>query len=478
MSNLKLMFLIHLFFPFCNLFAQADSGLISLQQIPDKYFKDTEKKIDNYTHRISSKTKKTLIKLARWETKIQRLMQKANPEVAAKLFNPEQLSFRKMLDNYQKGEETLVRNMRQYDQYTDELLTQIKFLQTKTDQVDEGRKQVIGEVEESALLLEKEELRSQTLQKAINERKKQLISEAVNHLKNTKYLQKINKENYYYIETLKNYKSLLTDETKREELLKKTLFGIPAFKKFMNDNSRWGSIFGVSSANTIAQNLPGLQTRASLTSQLQDRLGSNGPNAIQNFQQVLQKGQNELNALKNRLTGVLQPAKEEGLPDFKPNNQKTKTFAQRLEYGFNIQFEKKINFYPSSTSIAFTIGYKLSDKFSTGLGLSGKIGLGQGLDKLKFTAEGLGLRSYLDWKYKKKLFLTTGYEQNLNRSIKNFSTLGKASLWNQSALIGLSKQVQGPGKRKGKIQVLYDLFASKNIPATNPIKIRTCINLK
>ena len=316
------------------------------------------------------------------------------------------------------------------------------------------------------------------MEKAIIARKKELISAALTQLKNTRYLQKINKETFYYAETVKNYKSLLTKPEKREEFIKQTLSRIPAFKKFMNDNSQWGSMFGSPGSTSPAQNLPGLQTRASLNSILQERMGSNGPNSLQNFQHALQKGQAELASVKNKLLGAAKPQEIEGLPNFKPNNQKSKTFFQRLEYGVNIQFEKSKTLYPATANVGLSIGYKLSDKFSTGVGLSGVLGMGTGWDKVKITGEGIGIRSYLDWKFKKNLFVSSGFEQNFTQRIHSLNNLTTSDPWNQSALIGLTKRVKTLKQKGGKIQVLFDVFAHRQIPAGNPIKVRTGFDLK
>lgn len=478
MSAQKLLFLILLFIPLCDLFAQQDSVFQALQQLPSKYYKNVEKKIDVYSKRVTSKTTKTLKKLTKWENKIRRILEKTNPEIASKLFNPDHITFASILESYQKSEVIISEAKKTYDEYTDELVTRVKFLHLISDSSDVAKSKLINSVNVSALSLQKLESENLLLQKMIADRKKELISVALNHLKSNKYLKKVNKYSYYYVESIKNYKSLFSNPEKREEFVKHTLACIPAFKKFMNDNSQWGSMFGIQSSSISTQNLPGLQTRATLSSILQNRLGSNGPNSLQSFQNALQKGQAEIASLKNRLLGSAPAQEIEGLPNFKPNSQKTKTFLQRIEYGFNIQFEKSNNLFPATSAVAFTLGYKLNDKFSTGLGLSTTIGLGDGWDKVKITGQGVGIRSYLDWKFKKSLFISSGFEQNYNHRINSINGLGNNELWNQSALIGLTKQVKAGKNKTGKFQILVDLLAYKQIPAGNPIKIRTGVNLK
>jgi hypothetical protein len=40
------------------------------------------------------------------------------------------------------------------------------------------------------------------------------------------------------------------------------------------------------------------------------------------------------------------------MPEFKPNNQKTKSFWKRMEYGLNIQSQKTNAFLPTTSDIA------------------------------------------------------------------------------------------------------------------------------
>src|SRR5690606_4534375 len=75
--------------------ATEDSAQI--EKIPIDYIQNVDKKIDKYTHRITNRTEKALEKLSRWENKIQKLLQKADPATAEKLFGPGQPTFSSVL---------------------------------------------------------------------------------------------------------------------------------------------------------------------------------------------------------------------------------------------------------------------------------------------------------------------------------------------------------------------------------------------
>lgn len=84
---------------------------------------------------------------------------------------------------------------------------------------------------------------TEAIEQFIKERKNQLIDEAVKYIGKSRYLQKINKESYYYVETLRNYKEIFSDKKKAEELALKILNKIPAFQKFAEKNSMLAGLF-------------------------------------------------------------------------------------------------------------------------------------------------------------------------------------------------------------------------------------------
>jgi len=332
--------------------------------------------------------------------------------------------------------------------------------------------------------LEDEEGKSEAIQQFIKERKKQLIEQAFIHIGKSKYLTKINKESYYYVETLKNYKELLSYSKKAEQTAKTILNKIPAFQQFMQKNSMLASLFGQPgdplSANTAS--LAGLQTRASFQSLIQDRIASGGPNAQQVFTENLQAGQAALNNLKNKmLNAAAGVGGSEGgeLPDFKPSETKSKTFKQRLEYGFNLQFAKSISLLPTTSDIALSAGYKINDKSTIGVGASYKLGMGS-IRHIKFTHEGIGLRSFIDWKLKKQFFITGGYELNHRAQFENITQLKNYDAWQRSALIGLTKKINIKTKwfKTTNIQLLYDLLSYQHVQVSQPVLFRVGYSFK
>lgn len=459
---------------------QLDSTLESLKNIPTKYVSNIENKIDKYSNRITSKTEKTLTKLSNWENKIKSILEKVSPETAAKLFGPNQTTFSSLLKNIQEGKAVVAGYRAKYNEYRDKLTTSIKYLEKQKDDLNKKLIQPINNTKKKLIELEEDVSTTEAVEKFIKERKKQLINEAVKYIGNSKYLTKIDKEAYYYIETLRNYKELFSDKDKVEKLAIKILNKIPAFTKFVQENSMLASLFRIPTGSDGSyRNLAGLQTRESVQALIQGRVSAGGPNAQQQMTQNLQQAKTELNNLKDKILKAGGESSDAGIPNFKPNMQKTKTFLQRLEYGSILDFDKANGYIPAAANIGLTIGYKLNDKSVVGIGASYKMGIGN-IERIRITHQGIGLRSFIDWKLKKQFFVSGGFEMNYNASFKRIQELKDYSGWQQAGLIGISKKISAKTKliKGAKVQVLYDVLASQHIPKTQPFVFRIGYNIK
>ena len=486
MSLKKLGMLLLLITAFCSSIAQTDSALQTLEKFPKKYFDVTEKKVNQYTERITGKTEKTLTKLSRWENKIKTLLQKVNSEAADRLFAPGQMSFSQALEEYRKGQTVVAGYKAGYDKYRDDLTTQLKYLEEKKELLDKRYMEPLKKSKAVISKMEADVQQTEAMKQFIKERKKQLLEEAMKHLGNNKYLQKINKESFYYTETLRNYKEIFNDSKKAEETALTILNKIPAFQKFMRENGMLASLFGppggsVPPSGGGGGSLAGLQTRASVNSLIQNRISAGGPNAMQTVQQNLQQAQAELSKLKDQIlkaggnsAGGETPPPGVGVL----NMQKTKTFLQRLEYGMNFQPEKNNNIIPGALNVGLSVGYKLNGKSVVGLGLNYKLGVGR-IEKIRFSHQGIGLRTFMDWKIKKQFFVSGGYELNHLASFKNIAALQDADAWQQSALLGISKKIVMKSKfiKGGKLQLLYDFLWKEQVPVSKQWVVRVGYNL-
>jgi len=310
------------------------------------------------------------------------------------------------------------------------------------------------------------------LQQTLQQQQQQLMSQLQQYDFLQKDLLKLNKTAYYYAARVKNYKELFHDPKKAEAEALKQLRKLPAFNRFMQEHSALAGLFrlpaGYDSPGGSTPDLQGLQTRAMVEQEIQQRLAGGGPNAQQQLSQQMQAARDKLQQLKDKLPGGGSTAE---MPNFKPNELKSKTFLQRLDFGGNMQFARSGTYFPTTSDLAGQVAYRLTEKGSVGLGASYRLGLGQDIRHINLSSEGMGLRSFLDYRLRYGIYVNGGFEQNYNTGFRGLQGL-KPDLWTGSALLGLSKKYQVSDKLKGSIILLYDFLHRQHFPETEAFKFR------
>ncbi|WP_430902466.1 hypothetical protein [Paraflavitalea sp. sgz302552] len=285
-------------------------------------------------------------------------------------------------------------------------------------------------------------------------------------------LKKLSKDYYYYGQMVADYKQVLNDPLKQQELVLKVIRKVPMFSEFFSKHSELASLFPNNGNIGTAAGLVGLQTTAMVRQGIQGQLQGASTAQINALQQQITQAQQELKQLKQKLSQMTSGNSEMEVPDFTPNSMRRKPFAKRLEYNANIQSTRNTPFWPTTSDIGLGLGFKLNDRSVIGLGASYKLGWGRDIRNIKITHEGLGLRSYIDWRLKGSFYLSGGYEQNYRQRIENISLLKQTDYWQQSGLLGLSKKIAVKKKMKTDIKLLFDFLYRQHVPETQPILFR------
>jgi hypothetical protein len=313
--------------------------------------------------------------------------------------------------------------------------------------------------------------------------RRQLLEKALQDNGLSKQADRIGKEAFYFEEGAKAIEEKLSVADHWETKALEALRNSNAFRNFFRSNSELAGLFPAPpvSANGNTQ-LPGLQTRNSINALLTRQFGASRA-ATQALREQVSSAQQQLREIQNKLlqlkSGSINTGGDNPLPSrYKLNAQKSKSFIQRLEYGFNIQTVKAAHSFPASGNLGLSLGYKISDGGSVGIGAAFKLGLGHGWDHIRLSGEGVGLRSYAEQKLKGKIFLAGGYEWNYQQSLASLASLPGISKWQQSGLIGLSKKYQAGKKIKGSMQLLWDFLSYQQVPHAQPIVFRIGYALK
>lgn len=446
-----------------------DTALAPNAPLPAAYLDKVSGRISSIEQKLDKHTLKALTALEKQEQKMRSKLARLDSAKAKEVFNDIQEHYSSIKQKLEHPE-----GLTSYIPYFDTLKTSLKFLSqhkellSKADDIEDKLEGTLSKVKG----LENSLAGAETVKAFIQERKAYL-KEQLQNLPFTKELQKLNKQAYYYTAQIAEYKEIIKDPKKIErkaiELLSKTKL----FQDFIQKNSQLASLFGVPGDDpTSSASLAGLQTTAQVNSLIQGRLASGGPGARAVLRENMQAAQDQLTQLKDKVAKLGNEGSSMDVPDFKPNQQKTKSFLKRLEWGSNLQTVKGNRFFPVTSDIGLSIGYKLNDKSVVGVGAVYKLGWGSGWENIRITHQGVALRSYMDYKIKGSLYISGGYEQNYRSEFQNIEQLKNYSAWQTSGLIGLSKKYKVSSKLKGNMQLLWDFMSNRQIPKTQAILFR------
>jgi hypothetical protein len=455
---------------------------------PATFSTKVQNKYAGLEDRVTKQSVKYLERLAKKEKKIKRKLAKVDSAKAEQTFGDIDVQYGKMIASINTDSAPVKRGSGAYIPMVDSVKTSLAFLNQNNSvlvQSKEVQDKLKGSLAQVNQLQGKLQQADQV--KAFIQQRKQQIKGSLGQITSlpkglANEFTGFQKEAYYYSAQLKEYKDMLNDPEKMVQKGLSLLNKLPAFTNFMKQNSELASLFRLPDNYGTPASLAGLQTRSMVQQQIQNQLAGGGPNAQQMLQQNLQAAQSQLNTLKdklNKLGGDSGSSDDLDMPDFKPNMQRTKSFWQRLEYGSNLQTAKS-NFFPITTDVGLSIGYKLNDKNTIGIGASYKMGWGQDIKHIHITNQGMGLRSYIDIKLKGSFYLSGGLEFNyqpINSDSLNTNTVmhwNEIASWSKSGLIGVSKIVSIKSKffKKTKLQLLFDFLSYGQVPRTQPIKFR------
>jgi len=463
--------LLFLYLPL-NAHVLADSTLVPVQQLPPQYFSQVGAKAQSVDEALTKKTTQYLNKLSRIEAKLLRKLSKTDTAAAGKI---PPLNYQQLASQMQASGTNINRTAATYVSSLDTLSTTLKFLQTQSGALGSltNAGGQLSQASSQVQLLQAHLDETTLVQQYISARKQQLsqllsqythlppgVAQAFANFKAT---------GYYYRQQIEQYKAMLNDPQKTEQAAIAVLSRLPAYQNFLARNSLLASLFQLPAGYGSGNSLQGLQTRDQVQQQLQQQVGGGGGQAVQ---QQLEGAQSQVTSMQNGLSKYGAGGQDLDMPDFKPNSQKTKSILKRLQYGFNVQFAKSTYDFPLTGNLGLSVAYKLNDKSTIGVGASYNIGLGSGWNDMQFSSQGLGLRSFMDWKIKKTYYVTGGYELNYMSQFSKISQLQDRSAWQPSLLVGLEKKYKISSKLQGNLQLLFDALYRQEIPQGQMIKFR------
>jgi hypothetical protein len=451
-----------------------------ISPLPSKYLENISDRATSLEQQLDKQSIKAVTRLQRQEERMRRKLLKIDSVKAVELFGSSQQQYDKLKQRVEK-----TGSFKYYIPSLDTLTTSLEFLKQNPQLLANIKqaKDKLGTAFNKVNGLDAQFQKAAEIRKFLRERQA-FLKQQLQQAGFAKEFKKWNKQVYYYSQQVNDFKSLLKDHKKAERKALDLLSKTKLFRDFLRKNSQLASLFrlpGDPGDPTAQVSLAGLQTRAQVNAIIQQQVSAGGQNAQQQFSQNLQQAHNQLNDWKNKLSQSGRSGSDDIMPEgFKPNNQKTKSFLQRMELGTSIQSQKSNSYFPATSDIGLSIGYKLNDKSVLGIGASYKIGLGKSIRHINITHQGVGLRSFMDWKIKGSFWMSGGYEMNYRNEFNRIDVLKDLDAWQQSGLIGLSKIISLQTKlfSKTKLQLLWDFMSYQQLPRTQPILFRVGYTIK
>jgi hypothetical protein len=441
---------------------------------PSKFFSRIQSKTASLDVQLTRQTEKYLQKVAKREARLQKKLFKVDSSAAKTLFAGSANQYTALSQKMatESGSSGL-HFSGEYQAYTDSLQGILKFLSDKP-----GAASTLAQLK----TLQAKMQNAEQIKGYIRDRK-QIIFQYIQQHANLKGLLGkdyggMNRDIYEYSQQVRAYKEMLNDPDKvtKEALI--LLNKLPDFQAFMTQNSQLAGLFGLPANYSDPANLAGLQTRSQVAALINQQVSTGGEGGQAALQANLQSAQSQLEGYKDKLSKLGNGSGDIDMPDFKPNNEKTKKFWQRLEVGTNFQTTRNNYYFPTVSDFGLSVGYHLSGGSTIGLGASFKLGLGNGIQHIAFSGQGVGLRPFfIDVKIKGNFFLSGGLEYNYTTPFSSNQQLRKWDNWKKSGLLGVSKAVSMKSRvfKKTKVQLLWD-FLSYQVPKTQAVLFRISYN--
>jgi hypothetical protein len=295
----------------------------------------------------------------------------------------------------------------------------------------------------------------------------------------------IDKQVFYAKEKIKVFKQINDEPSKVEEQALEILQGQQGFDKWMDQASGRKMPSGSLGASELEK--MGYQTKRQIKEQLQQKLGSNLGGIQQSMGKQISDYQDRLKDVK-AATGTLKQSKQSlrqlkntNKPSFNINPMRAMPFSKRIEKQWNFQTNRAtVDGNPAMLQLSAMAGFKHTPKLIYGAGIATSIGLGRNWNNIKFSFEGLGVRTFAEWQWLYGIGAYAGYERmfKLAAFINAYETIPQqkenthsTSTYNESILIGLTKRYRINDRMKGSIQVLYDIWY-KDKGLRTPIQLR------
>lgn len=453
---------------------EAPAAFSSILSFPEDLEKHVGKKANKLAQGLTRSTEKYLLKLRKKELNMQKKVARKDSVAAKEIFGDVKSKYQSFIQRLKTPGSEQNSQQNDYLAHVDSMKTALGFIISQRSKLNNNPLpfKMVESLKNYSDIQEKFN-GVRDVQQFLSDRHS-LFESAITKYGLTKSLLKYKKELFYYRGKVREYKAILKDPLKAESKILQYVRNSPAFKNFFNKHSELASLFRLpGDAPVDVANLQGLQTREMLMQTLEQRFGG-GLNMQQYLQANMVDSRTLISTIKEKINATGSGSTDSDMPDFTQNSEKTKAFAKRLVLGSSLNTVKGRSYFPVTTDIGLSVGYKLNSKSVAGLGASYKMGWGKDFKHIAISHQGVGLRSFVDYRLKRSFWLTGGFEMNYLSSFHSVVELKDYSAWQQSGLLGVSKKISLRSKllKKSQVQLLWDFLSYRQVPQTSPFIYR------
>ncbi len=314
---------------------------------------------------------------------------------------------------------------------------------------------------------------NQDINKLIGQRTSYLKGIQGDGSKKVKGIKSISKQSFYSNQKIQAYKEMADEPSRAEQKVLEYLQGKEGFDQAMSytDGNSLQNMNGKSMDDLEKM---GFQTKRQMQANLQKKLGGNLEPLQQNMGGQIKEYQDKLSEAKKlkqtakETKSTIVQAKHIDKPDFRVNPMRGLPLSKRIEYHYNWQTTRATyDGKPAVFSMSAMAGFKHTTRLSYGAGIATSIGLGTNWNNIRFTFEGVGLRTYTAWQWQYGIGAYAGYERMYKQAV--FVTPSETTPvltetphnknnYSEAILIGLTKAYRINDKMNGSIHVLYDIW--------------------
>ena len=270
-----------------------------------------------------------------------------------------------------------------------------------------------------------------------------------------KYLSKMEKERYYYTAQINEYRKPLRDPDVLDEKLMTALRRDPRFGDFL------------ATLPDKKQNPEKMQPRQMVQKMMKSQAAAIDPDPDKLLQEAKGKGVNLLGDLSHQANSFGNLDNAAQMPKFTPNPYKTKSFWQRIDVGFNLQFDNRTRSLPSTGIAGAQASFNFDPKLSAGVLANYRFGMGD-IKNIHFSHAGAGYGVFANYKIWKNLGVQAGYERNW-RAEMEMNEIRHPEVWTSSTLVGLTYEYGIGKKAKASVGVFFDALYKQHTPETNAV---------